>query len=521
MSQRAAPPAPAWEDADASYPALRRALGRLITAPGTARVREPVTLTERLLQAIWYEGHFDSADLRLADGRPLAIRSPGRWNGEPGPDFLRAELVIGGEEVKGDVELHLAASGWRAHGHATDPAHLGVVLHVVLDIDDGLVADHLPTGRTIPRLELRPRLPGDLEALGCVVSGEDLPFESPAMIGRCQRVLSRLDADPQVTAFFEAAAVRRLRAKTERYASQLGAGDFEQVFHQALFAAMGQRASKTLFFLLAKRVPAAELRALTRPWSGRARLIAAQAVLLHVANLVRPAPPAAPLWDDETMSLVDAMNRVWAEVGGHFTDRVIPATAKWHTGVRPASFPSRRIAGLAHLCVGSHTGGEGLFAALREACLPFLPQGRDAKTLRGQIEHLVERLTVEDQGDHWAWHHTLGGKRMARPAALIGDERARSVLFNAFLPLLLLWAKRARERGLFEWTLAALRAFPALGENSVTRFMKYRVIGTPAPPKSMFRTEMRQQALFHIFTDCCDHVTTTCDHCAFFSRLPG
>jgi hypothetical protein len=510
---------PDWDEIGESYPSLRRAMGRRIAVPERRELREPAPINERLLQCIWYDGHFHAENLRLADGRSAEIRSPGRWNAEAGPDFHGAEIVIDGERAKGDVELHLRASDWRAHRHGGDPAYRTVILHVVLDIDDGQVSDATPTGGAIPRLELRPVLHGDLESLGHVITMEDYPYERPAMVGRCHRLLSQLDRDDQVTAFFEAAAVRRMKGKIERLESQLGGADFEQVFHQALLTAMGHRGSKTLFFLLAKRVPIAELRALTRPWTGRARALAAEAVLLHVANLIRPQPQTEPTWDEETMAHVDALHRVWAELGGHFSDRLIPQTAKWHQGIRPVNFPSRRIAGLSHLAVGEVAGEEGLFTALMRRCEEFAESGRDGKIIQRQLGDLVALLAVDEPSDHWARRHTLGGKRLAKTVRLIGEGRARSVLFNALLPLAILWAKRRRRRRVLEWAHAALREFPALEENTVTRFMKYRLFTTTNPPKSLFRREMRQQALFHIFTDCCDSVTTSCDQCAFFARL--
>lgn len=510
-----------WEQAGDDYPALRRALASQLGAPPRHAVREPTPITERLLQGIWYDGHFHGEDLRLADGRPIRILSPGRWNHEAGPDFRQAEIEIAGQRAKGDVELHLHASDWRTHGHHTDPEYRRVILHAVLDIDDGETADAKASGPPVPRLALRPVLHGDLETLGEIVATEDLPYASPAMVGRCHRLMSRLDHDPQVTAFFEAAAARRVRAKVERFESHLGNGaDFEQVLFQALMTAMGHRGSKTLLFLLAKRVPVGELRALTRPWRGRARVLAAQAVLLHVANLVRPAPERDPAWDEETAAYLDAIHRVWAELGGHYADRLIPPTAKWHQGTRPVNFPSRRIAGISHLFFGDLAGDGGLFPTLMRRLGDFAAQGTDAKTLKRQLRDLQTLLAVDDPEDHWARRHTLGGKRLAAPVKLIGESRARSVIFNALLPLALLWVKRERARPLRAWINAALRVFPPLEENTVTRFMKYRLFGTPEPPKALFRTEMRHQALFHIFTDCCDHVTTSCAQCAFFARLP-
>ncbi|MET0262508.1 MAG: DUF2851 family protein [Rariglobus sp.] len=87
---------------------------------------------ERLLQKIWQRGDFDSSALRLADGRGLRILHPGKWNHLGGPDFSAAKLSIDGTVVTGDVEMHLHAKDWNAHGHASDRAYDHVVLHVVL-----------------------------------------------------------------------------------------------------------------------------------------------------------------------------------------------------------------------------------------------------------------------------------------------------------------------------------------------------------------------------------------------------
>ncbi|MBN1478004.1 DUF2851 family protein, partial [Candidatus Sumerlaeota bacterium] len=287
---------------------------------------------------------------------------------------------------------------------------------------------------------------------------------------------------------------------------------------QALMTAMGHRGSKTLFFLLSKRVPLAELRSLTRPWSDPQRALAAQAVLLHVANLVPARKDADPSWDDETMAYLDAIHRVWAELGGHFSDRIIPPTRQWHRGMRPTAFPSRRIAGISHVVTDEWTHG-GVFRALARRCRDFADDELSEKTLRTQIKTLESLIACEAPGDHWARRHTIGGKRLESPSRLIGQAQARSVIFNALLPLVLLHARANRDRPLAKWAQSAIRHFPALAENTVTRFMKYRVFGTADPPPSLFRREFRHQALFHIFTACCDHSTTSCERCAFFSRL--
>src|SRR5687767_818697 len=86
----------------------------------------PFTLTERVVQKIWLRGDFDRTRLTLADGRPLEIRTVGVWNLFAGPDFRDARLVIGGESITGDIEVHFHAADWRAHGHETDRAYANV-----------------------------------------------------------------------------------------------------------------------------------------------------------------------------------------------------------------------------------------------------------------------------------------------------------------------------------------------------------------------------------------------------------
>jgi hypothetical protein len=119
---------------------------------------------EKLLQRIWLRREFVDRNTATTDGRNLTILESGRWNFLGGPDFKGARIRWGdGCEVCGDVELHLHASDWTAHRHASDPAYDKVILHVVLFPP----ADDQPTigvgGLLIPTLVLLPLLLHDLE----------------------------------------------------------------------------------------------------------------------------------------------------------------------------------------------------------------------------------------------------------------------------------------------------------------------------------------------------------------------
>ena len=93
-------------------------------------VRQEEVVTERHVQAIWYDGALRPAALHTTQGAPVEVLDPGDWNQEAGPDFRHASIKVGNRLMKGDVEIHLRPLDWRAHGHAQNPAYADVIAHV-------------------------------------------------------------------------------------------------------------------------------------------------------------------------------------------------------------------------------------------------------------------------------------------------------------------------------------------------------------------------------------------------------
>ena len=75
----------------------------------------PFTMAERVVQKIWLREDFARDRATLTDGRAVQIRSVGAWNLLGGPDFYGARLVIAGQEITGDIEVHFHQADWRAH----------------------------------------------------------------------------------------------------------------------------------------------------------------------------------------------------------------------------------------------------------------------------------------------------------------------------------------------------------------------------------------------------------------------
>ncbi len=114
----------------------------------------PIAEREAALVARWGAGELTGRWLRTVAGDDLAVLFPGRPGGPSGPDFRDAVLLRrDGARLYGDVEVHLRAGGWHAHGHDRDARYDGVVLHVVARAE-GVLATPLASGRWASVVEI-------------------------------------------------------------------------------------------------------------------------------------------------------------------------------------------------------------------------------------------------------------------------------------------------------------------------------------------------------------------------------
>jgi len=130
-------------------------------------------MKEDFLQIIWQMQCF-SLPAHSTEGLPIQVIRPGIRNFSDGPDFSNARIQMDGLEWNGSVEIHIRSSEWKRHGHASDPAYETVILHVVWEEDQPLFRKD---GSRIPTLELRERvsLSGILRYRELVNAKETLP----------------------------------------------------------------------------------------------------------------------------------------------------------------------------------------------------------------------------------------------------------------------------------------------------------------------------------------------------------
>ena len=218
-------------------------------------------ISERHVQAIWYDGTLRPEGLRTADGAQVRVVDPGRWNLEAGPDFLDAVLEIGAERrrVRGDVEVHVRAADWSAHGHGRDPAYANVAAHVTWYPSPPPVADAESLPPRCARICLGDALRTRPDFSPDEIDLAAYPYARlPATPRPCEERFAR--APDAALALLRAAGERRLEGKARRLAALfVRNGDRAQTFYEEMMAAFGYKHNAAPFRALAQTLPWREL----------------------------------------------------------------------------------------------------------------------------------------------------------------------------------------------------------------------------------------------------------------------
>lgn len=212
------------------------------------------SFAEKLLQKIWLRGDFDRAAAVLSDGRSLRIVHPGKWNLLGGPDFADARLRFGDtadRETRGDIEVHLRATDWDAHGHARDPAYDRVLLHVVLFPPESGHRTRGAGGRVIPVLALLPLLHRALEEFAADEAVETLANRP---LARLPDELGTLPAT-ECTALLHRHSAARWRQKVHYAQLRIKRLGWDAACHHAALEILGYRFNRAPMLRVAGEWP--------------------------------------------------------------------------------------------------------------------------------------------------------------------------------------------------------------------------------------------------------------------------
>ena len=467
---------------------------RCVAALDLPLAREPAGLfdmprwNERHLQCVWYDDRLRPADLVTDAGEPVEVASPGRWNLEAGPDFLGAELRIGRRVVRGDVEVHIRPSDWRAHGHSGDPRYADVVLHVTY---------HEPVGDPAAS-GLPPHIAGvSLKAPLARRRGfalEDIDISAyphavlPATTRPCGVALSRLSRDGWA-ALLDAAGRHRLRAKAARMRARLDVlGDARQVFYEEAMAMLGAKGNSTPFRKVAELLPLPQWERAPGPDAALRRY----ARLLGTAGLL---PDPDSLRHAEARDFAARLRAEWFRTGGGADS--IRDVAEWtFAGLRPANRPERRLAAAAVLFAD-----DALVTRLLAHDAPGRGWFRDRLALFAGLEPLP----------YWAARQSLDSAPGPRPLAALGAARAAVIITNVLVPLRLAEDPDAGD--------ALLGHLPPEDLGAPARETAYRLFGRDHNPALYLRSGLFEQGLLAIHRDFCLRVHGGCENCPLAAHL--
>lgn len=444
---------------------------------------------EHVLQCIWYDQLFSGDALRSVEGHDLKVYSPGWWNRQEGPDFRGAQIAFNGKLYTGDVEVHLRAPDWRAHGHHLDSRYDEVILHVVLD-EGGTTPVTTSQGRVVPLLALRPYLNDDFRRMAALMQEETPPCGTGGA-GACRELTARRGVKP-LARLLNLAGEWRMLQKARALRERMDHAGADQAVYEAFLYACGFSHFKHHFHAIARNMPYERARQLARQDS-----MLLETALLQIAGLM---PEQLP----EGTGAVPHFARLRALRRDHLPGlKRLPLMWR-RAGVRPNNYPERRLAGAARFL--AVTSGEGLSASLEAIWR------EDFSAL--QRRRAFESLFPAALG-FWSKHCTWAGKTLARPSAPLGAGRIRSIIGNVFIPAGLALARRNRDRSREERILSFFSTLPPEPGNHVVSAMLPRMLAADLALKLTFQ---RQQGLLQVYQDWCEQ-NASCRECGLLRYL--
>lgn len=407
-------------------------------------------MKEELLHYLWRLRRFDLQALTTTEGQPVDILDTGQYNRHAGPDFLHARVRIGDTLWVGNVEMHLRASEWYQHGHQHDDAYRNVILHVVLDEDRPVFQ---PEGQRLPCLELRKRIPTRLAATYQQLQHHELWIP-------CQRHLAAV-AHITKASCLDRLAVERLEYKTTELAQRLEllTFDWEEAFYQSLARSMGAPVNAEPLDMLARSLP---LKILAKH---RSQMLQIEALLFGQAGLLE-----RDFADDYPRLL----QREYHLLKHKYALEAIPQGVWKFMRLRPANFPTIRIAQLAALMFGS----EHLFS----------------KMLSTQHLREIENAFQVTLSPYWRKRYVFD-KNSTLLTKPLGRETIHQIVVNTIAPFLFLYGKHRAEERLKDKALALLQSLPP-EKNAIIQ--QWDQLGLP--PASADQS----QALLHLKKFYCD-----------------
>lgn len=449
-------------------------------------------LTERHLQVMWLEQKYFRKPLKTEEG-DIEVLSPGIWNTEAGPDFLKAHIRIGRQEFKGAVEIHLSDENWYHHRHQEDERYDQVILHVSFWKPKERKAIIKKNGVEVRTAYLEESLTIPLARLMQLIDLDLYPYKKFVGSGKCAHHLFKALSPQKIDSLFISASYWRLEQKARFLKERLLDLPLQLVGGMAM--ALGYKHNADAFlelflFLLNYRdLPFEELLAIALGCCGffeRQR-----------SN-----------WEASTY--YQELQVLWKGQ----QHQIMHQTQLRLDRIRPFNHPVRRLAYLAKLLQDPlmETIWDNMFQLWESYITGELELNLATQLFQQRLIATIP--TYEDL--YWNHHYTFEASPHQEFLPLMGGDLKEKILINTYLPLL--YSVLQNQKQFNQWQ--AFQAFYQIfsySKSSKSQYLTHRFFGD-SPKKRLINTVQMEQGAYQLHKDFCLFYEASCEGCSFVER---
>lgn len=379
-------------------------------------------ITEKFLQYIWMHHVRTHVKYTMVNGVEYVVLNKGILNTDAGADVQQVVLKIDGIEWAGAVEFHVKSSDWERHGHHADAAYNNVILHFVAEADCEVFS---ASGRKIPNA-IFPKL----DTYYTIYIGT---FQKGKFV-HCENSFSEV-SDITKSLCLQNMAIERLEQKTQAIFHLLEQNNnhWEETLYQIVARYMGQKLNGDAFEQLARKTPQSILA------KHRNSLLQIESLLFGQAGMLENT-------SNDTYYI--QLKKEYDFLKKKYKLKQMPAHRWKLLRLRPANFPTVRIAQLAMLVHQSH----GLFSQVIKA--------EDTMVLRQMFDF--------GASSYWEQHYTFENTSTGKSTKHIGKTLQDVLLINAVIPVLFAYGSYSGQESFKDKALHLLEDI-ATEKNYITR----------------------------------------------------
>lgn len=443
-------------------------------------------LTERHIQAVWFEQKYFK-NLCTIDGEPIRILSPGLWNSEAGPDFLKAHLAIGNREYHGDIEIHLHNGNWYDHHHEKDPRYNNVTLHLFFWHSQNPQAIVKENGKIAILASLENSLTVPIARLLQLIDLDLYPYKRHKGSGKCSQTIFNKLEEEDLTTFFISAAHWRLEQKKKYLQSRFLTPSLQLASGIAM--ALGYKNNAEAFVeLFASLLPFRDLPEI-------------ELLSLGLGTCGFFEEKFQIKWHES--DYYKNLLNMWKSIQHQATHQANLQLDH----IRPLNHPVRRIVYLTKLLQDSN---------LEKKWSHIIELWDHPPSKINQLkEQLLSSIPMYED-PYWNSHYTFETEEKSSFLTLMGNDLKNTILVNTLLPLL---HSEIQQRGSKdEWERFQL-LFSSLNSQKTgkIKYLMHRFFGDHSPQELVKRSDFEQGA-YQLHRDFCLHYEASCEGCPFIDR---